>query len=374
MKTIGIITIHKINNYGSVLQAYALQSVCEEMGYETEIIDYRFPNSFHTHNHYALQNDSSPKEPRFMKLLYSIPLLRQHNSIGSFVDNYLKLSDVEYNHPNELLENPPKYDIYITGSDQLWNPRHTKADPAFFLHFAPEEALKISYAASSCPVFPDELRDEIGKYLKRYAGISVREFSGKSSIETLTDKNVHVVLDPTLLLRPEDWNRIAFSGRLVKKKYILCYFLNYSFNAFPYVDELADNIRQQTGYSVIYLGRPPHSLFAKHYEYRVGSSIEEFLAYIRDAEIVLTTSFHGTAFAVNYGRPVISVVKSQSDKDSRQVNLLERLNLKNNILCMNSPYPIYSEANYDVVKVHSELNKLRETSINFLNEFLNNEK
>lgn len=138
MKTIGIITIHKINNYGSVLQAYALQNVCEKLGYKTEIIDYNFPNSFHSKNVYALHGDKLPKEPIFIKFIYLFALKKQHNGIAKFVSKYLNLSRFTYNHPKELIANTPQYDIYITGSDQVWNPRYTQAILRFyFILFLP---------------------------------------------------------------------------------------------------------------------------------------------------------------------------------------------------------------------------------------------
>lgn len=85
MKSLGIITIHKINNYGSVFQAYALQKVCEDLGYKTEIIDYTFPNEFHRDNQYVTINDSQPNEPRWIKLLYARDLIRQHKGIEALI-------------------------------------------------------------------------------------------------------------------------------------------------------------------------------------------------------------------------------------------------------------------------------------------------
>lgn len=87
MKSIGIITIHKINNYGSVLQAYALQKVCEDLGYKVEIIDYDFPNNFHRNNKYANVSDAQPNEPKLIKALFAKSLIKQHKGISSFVKN-----------------------------------------------------------------------------------------------------------------------------------------------------------------------------------------------------------------------------------------------------------------------------------------------
>lgn len=373
MKSIGIITIHKINNYGSVLQAYALQRVCQEMGYRVEIIDYQFPNAFHSANPYVTQ-DSFPTEPRWIKALFTSALIRQHKGIRTFVNARHNLSQKTYYSPEEVASDAPKYDIYITGSDQLWNPRYCNGDPTFMLHFAPDNALKIAYAASiGTDTIPCELIQCYRKLLGRYSALSVREKSGKTIVEAISDKPTSVVLDPSLLLNRDEWNKIASPRRQVKKKYILCYFLNYSFNAYPYVDILADHMQSLTGYEIVRVARPPHKLSWNHTSYHVGASPEEFLALVRDAEMVLTTSFHGTAFAVNFGRPLLSVIKSHDSGDSRQKSLLQSLGMDAQILSIEDPMPDASRAVYDVATEQAKLTALRHESLSYLQKALTNE-
>lgn len=365
--TIGIITIHKINNYGSVFQAYALQHVCEKLGYKTEIIDYNFPNIQHCNNRYAIKGDTQPNEPRWIKFLFANALLKQHKGIAQFVQKYQHLTSTVYNSPEELKSNPPHYDVYITGSDQLWNPRHCNGDPAFMLHFAPDATLKISYAASiGTDCIPEELCSLYKELLGRYKHIGVRENSGIDVINDIVGKEATAVLDPTLLLNKDEWNIIANPRRLVKNKYILCYYLNYSFNAFPYVDDLAEYTHQHTGYDIVRVARPPHNLKCMHTKYMVGASPEDFLALVRDAEMVLTTSFHGTAFAVNYGKPIFTIVKDRKASDSRQVSLMENLGLENQILSLSDRFPSKEYFMYDVVKEQNCLEKLRQESKQFL--------
>lgn len=374
MKTIGIITIHKINNYGSVFQAYALQQVCENWGYRAEIIDYNFPNVQHSDNKYAVVEDMLPTEPKWIKLLFAKDLLRQHKGIAQFVAKYQHLSQQMYNSPEELRVAPPHYDVYITGSDQLWSPRHCNGDPAFMLHFAPNEALKISYAASiGSKDIPEELRPIYKELLGRYRHIGVRENSGVEVIDRVVGKQAVTVLDPTLLLNRDEWNKIASPKRQVKKKYILCYFLNYSFNAFPYVDDLAEYMQQQTGYEIVRVARPPHKLKCKHTHYRVGASPEEFLALVRDAEMILTTSFHGTAFAVNYGKPVFTIVQDRNAGDSRQVSLMSNLGLDAQILSITESFPSKDRFFYNVEQEQSRLEQLRQNSKQYLINALQDE-
>lgn len=374
MKSIGIITIHKINNYGSVLQAYALQKVCIDLGYKVEIIDYDFPNSFHLNNKYAMLSDTQPNEPKLIKALFTLALVRQHKGIRSFIDNYQHLSEKKYHEVDDFTSDPPTYDIYLTGSDQLWCPRHCNGDPAYMLFFAPDNALKISYAASiGVNAIPEELKKVYEKLLNRYKHIAVRENSGKKVIWDLIGKEATVVLDPTLLLDKYEWGTIATPSRIVRKKYILCYYLNYSFNAFPYVDDLAKEIQKQTGYEIVRVARPPHKLFIANTTYEISASPEKFLALVRDAEIVLTTSFHGTAFAVNYGKPMFSIVQDRNANDSRQVSLMHNLGLDKQILSINEAFPVASDAKYDVTSEQAILEVLRKESIQYLKRSLKDE-
>lgn len=365
--TIAIITIHKINNYGSVLQAYAFQKVCEDLGYTTHIIDYTFPNEWHQNNKYVTAGDTQPNEPRWIKMLYAKALIRQHKGIASFVQKYQHLTEKTYLSPEELKQNPPHYDVYITGSDQLWSPRHCNGDPAFMLQFAPNDALKISYAASiGTNAIPYELKPLYTELLGRYKHIAVRENSGKEIIRAITGKDATVVLDPTLLLNKDEWNKIAAPKRQFKKQYILCYFLNYTFNSFPFVDDFTEYMQKQTGYEIVRVARPPHKMFIPHTHYKVGASPEEFLALVRDAEMVLTTSFHGTAFAVNYDKPVFTIVKDRNASDSRQISLMRNLGLDQQVLSISDEFPSKDKFTYNVQFVQQRLEELRQESKKYL--------
>jgi hypothetical protein len=242
------------------------------------------------------------------------------------------------------------------------------------LHFAPDSALKISYAASiGANAIPEELNPRYKELLSRYAHIAVRENSGRRVIKDVIGKEAEVVLDPTLLLNKDEWNRIAAPNRQFKKKYILCYYLNYTFNSFPYVDQLADYMQKQTGYEIVRVSRPPHKLFTPHTHYRVGATPEEFLALVRDAEFVLTTSFHGTAFAVNYGKPVFTVVKDRNASDSRQMSLMDNLGLEKQILSIADAFPTRERFFYNVEEEQKRLEVLRQQSLNYLKNALRNE-
>ena len=365
---IGIITIHKINNYGSVLQAFALQNTCEKLGHKAEIIDYSFPNQFQR----SVGVKSAPvkvnKKDKIIKFLYALGLIKQHKGIANFVQNYQHLSAREYLNPNDLATDPPQYDVYITGSDQLWNPNYCSGDPSFFLEFVNYGKKRVAYAASfGVSSLGNEYAIKFSEYLKKYAAIGVRENSGVKLVEELTGrKDTEVVLDPTLLLNKDEWQKIAVQQRLVKEKYILCYYLNYSFDSFPYVDELAKHVQKITGYKVVKVARPPKNFFEFNTYHPVGASPEEFLALVRDAELVLTTSFHGTAFAVNFEKPLFSVVASRKSGDSRQISLLNNVGLTDRVIEMGESFPSLEHLACDYSEPRKKLENLRSHSINFL--------
>lgn len=371
-KKIGIITIHRIYNYGSVLQAYALQEICRFLGFDVEIIDYMFPNSFHidaSQNRHlnTYQESIIEKIYRvFFKVLYSYDLLKQHKGITNFVNRYLSLSSVSYATPEDLKNHISHYDIYLTGSDQIWNPRYTKGDESFFFGFL-DNVKKVAYSSSfGISEIPVEYRPQYAKYLNSFSSISVREKAGVKIIRNLLNRNATLVLDPTLLLDKYAWNKLSKPPKC-RKRYILCYFLNYTFNSFPYVDKLAEYISAQTGLRLIKLARPPQKIVNRNTLFNVGASPEEFLGLIANAELVLTTSFHGTAFAINYNKPFYAIVQSRESTDSRLISLLDAVGLTERILYKDEDVFPKKE---DVFKmpdfVEKNINELRNESINFL--------
>lgn len=369
---IGIITIHKIYNYGSVFQAFALQNVCERLGYQVEIIDYLFPNQYQHNIGVKSSFIKVSRKDKFIKYLYVFELLKQHRGIRNFVHKYQNLSSKEYVSPDDLKNNPPICDVYLTGSDQLWNPNYCCGDPSFFLEFAPSGKKRVAYAASfGMASVENAYVSKFGDYLQKYSAIGVRENTGAKLVEQLTGrKDTSVVLDPTLLLNKNDWSKIANPRRLIKEKYILCYYLNYSFDSYPYVDELAKHIQKITGYKLVKVARPPRSFYEANTYHPVGASPEEFLALIRDAELVLTTSFHGTAFAVNFDKPLFSIVANRESNDSRQLSLLENVGLCDRVLEMGDDFPKFEDLACDYTEVSKKLDILRNYSIDFLRNAL----
>lgn len=329
-KSVALITMHKVLNYGSVLQTLALYKYVVQLGYDVTIIDYDFPNEYHL----KISEKSTPKMGdiswlrnhlnglcnRFLKNNFS----NKVKSFNDFITDNMILSD-RYRSADELKNNPFVADIYITGSDQVWNHRYIGEDLTFALDWVRnEDARKISYASSfgaqKCqPLFGAKLLP----YLKKYKYLSLREDN-----DLLINNNLsyQLTLDPTFLLDKNQWLKYTDKEPLVKGKYLLCYLIGYSYNPFPYVYELTKYIQKQTGLKVVMISGEPVNIL-RGYKLFNDAGPRDFLNLFYHASMVLTTSFHGTAFAINFNKPFLTVVDGASDNDNRQRNIVKFVGL-----------------------------------------------
>lgn len=378
MKTIGIVTKHKLYHYGSILQAFALQVKLKEIGYDSEIIDYLYPNEYHNSLNKlrtTCENIKSYRKKIFHKILHLIYNKKDQNNINirkirfdEFTKNNLNLTTVLYKNKEDLIANPPNYDVYLTGSDQVWNSYFLYEDTTYLLSFAPQGKKKIAYAASfGQNKFDPDYAALYEKYLKQYDAISVRENSGISLVKELTGFNARLVLDPTLLLNKEDWIFYQ-SERLIDEPYILCYFLDYSFNPYPYLYDLSNSLHKETGFKLIQIDKnryiTPLNFPSKSI---CNAGPKEFISLIQNASLIITTSFHGTAFAINFNIPLFSIISNTpSSSDCRQKELLNSLDLERQLLVLNSSIPKFKQSLYSISDVNKKLDVLRNDSLNFL--------
>lgn len=313
---IGIITMHKVLNCGSALQAYALQQALCEMGYESEIIDYQYKEL------------SSPSLKTrviafFRDLLFGFPTWRMKRKFKAFYQHNMVLSKQSYDRES-IVKNPPQYDLYISGSDQVWNPRFIGDDVNFLLAFTAPEQRKISYASSiAATAISKEWKELYAKYLSRYQAISVRERSGVEIIRELTGREAAVCCDPTLLLARERWDSLsARSCCKVPEKYILVYALSYMFDPYPKIYGMVDKVQKTLGMKVVFLQGRAKDVLRPGAKLIKSAGPEDFAFLFKNADFVITTSFHGAAFALLYDKPLIGVVDARSEADSRIRSLL----------------------------------------------------
>jgi hypothetical protein len=366
MKTqikIGIITILKVNNYGAELQAYALQKKLQNLGYNAEIIDYLF----YKHPKHRKTKKSRPVIPLdFIKSIkeFVYPIMasiirifnynvekKRNRKFELFHTQYTRLSK-EFRTIEDLENYPFDYDVYIVGSDQVWNPYSNSSVLPYFLHFAPSDKIKLSYASSfGVSKLPDNIKNIYAYYLDRFDFLSVRENIGMEIIQSLIKKEVQHVLDPTLLLTKEDWRNIA-----VTPPENTPYILLYELSPMPYIKDLAIQIQQQTGWNIIRVYKDAGPL--------------EFIGLFFNAHFVITNSFHGTAFAINFQKPFYSVISSAKNNNSRLVSILKILHLENRLLRVEQNFPNF-DLTIDWEDVNEILDKERTKSITFIIDSIN---
>lgn len=363
-KKVGIITQHRVVNYGSVLQTYALQEKIKELGYVCEVIDY-YPERF---TPLGMLKRIKNKGDKFKKsflirtaarvIIIPSYAIRFH-MFFKFLNNRIDMTAKTYKTEKELEEENFGYDIYCTGSDQVWNYGwNEKIEYPYYLAFASDSARKISYAASfGKSKLEHEEIGETRKLLKRYDKISLRELSGVKIVDELGIEGSVNVLDPTLLLTGEDWRKIS-SGKYTDDKYILIYNLNRN----PRIDSYAKELSGKTGLEVRYLSYQLHE-FYKNGKMFCNPHVEDFLALIDGAQYVVTDSFHATAFSLNFNKEFIIVYPGKYS--TRLQSILEILNLTNRVAKDEKDMSIV-ESRIDYSRVNALLDAERIRSLTWL--------
>ena len=289
---IGILTFHRAANYGAVLQAYALQQVLNEYQIENEIIDYRCS---HVEKQYECKPHVSPIHIRqFAKEIIEIPTRKEvRRQFDEFIGNYLKTSKSVYK--KDFSEIHKNYKALITGSDQVWNLAVSGNDTTYMLDFAGESVKKISYAAS---IGPKEIevdnKKTLSKYLKRYDYISVREPAAKYLVEAMTGKAAVLDADPTILLSIEKWDKLVQKSKLNYKNYIFVYIMQPSQELY----DLALKLAEQEKLQIYSLSMVPNK--RKLGRDIRGIGVQDFLWMIKNANYVVTNSFHGLLFSIRF--------------------------------------------------------------------------
>ena len=363
MKT-GLVTFYHIHHYGAQLQAYATERAVKAMGSECEIIDYyvnqdnalfRRPNGLgsvaadtHTAMHYAA-------------------LKTRQQRFDDFSRTHLRISSQRYRSLEELRRAGGAYDVILSGSDQIWNPRifpNGRFDPVFFGAFA--KGRKIAYAPSfGIPHIPEEMEEELRGYLEQFSHVSVRELQGQKIVREITGRDVPVVLDPTLLLKREEWAAIA-KAPAMKGGYILCYCIGKPGPLEPYIRALAE----KTGLPVVQLCGYRRKVHPKA-RCVLDAGPAEFLGWFQGASYVCTNSFHGTVFSVQFQKPFFTAVapaEMNAPESSRTFSLLSKLGLTERIVGKGDAAALQDAV--DWAEVEKKLDAARQDSLAYLRDAL----
>lgn len=325
---INTITCHNVYNHGAALQAYALCKYLGGQGHQVEIIDY-LPEYL---RHYSLTKINNPKYDRpIVREAYRLAKLpnrlasrlfsRRKKRFDAFVRDYLPLTDRHYPDLDALMAEPPEADVFIAGSDQIWNPLFKNGwDRAFFLDFVPSGAKRVSYAASfAVEGLSEESRDFMSPLLRRFDRISVRESSGIGLLRGM-DIEGEQVLDPVFLLGREAWEGLAVAPRLDG------YLLIYDFDASPELMSFARAIAKKRGLKIasLFKTKDVDAVFSDH-------GPREFLGDILHADCIISNSFHATAFSMIFDRDFY-VFRRREGINTRMADLLSAYGLSDRMI------------------------------------------
>lgn len=366
-KKVAVITRHAVSNYGSVLQAYALQEAIKKAGFDCEIIDYiRFDEDYRNITDTVIKK--SPKwnknfASRFVyKCIQSPEYILMGRRFEKFQKSLLNLTNELYRSSEEMKNNRPQADIYCTGSDQVWGAIGTDVyDGAYYLDFIDKNCKKISYAASFGKTdLSDDTLKSVSDLLCDYDKITVRENSAVDIIKNMS-LDCTQVLDPTLLLDKKEWSKLI--DKEINKKYVLLYQLHSN----KEMDRYAVEFAKKCNLPLIRMTTFLHRMFnGGKFEYL--PSIGKFLSLIKNAEYMITDSFHGTAFAINFNTQFVDVLPGETK--TRNQSILQLTELTDRILDNYNDFS-FIDKKIDFEKTNHILEDKRKQSFNLLNDMLN---
>lgn len=382
MRSIGIITINDPINYGNRLQNYAMQKFLESLGYCVETI----PNRKYEDSYYLRKK---PKEyiktmlkkiypiARMARVIHSCKVKRNDGddkkqklwqqrakAFTRFNSLYIKSNSYVIKGEHVSKKITKKYDFFVVGSDQIWNPNYGFGKHTTYLQFAPKYK-RIAIAPSfGIDRIPDKYRELIAMYLKEMQYVSIREESGCEIIKELTGKECDIIMDPTLLVNPLGWSGIASdSNERLPQNYVLTYFLGeVSVERKKYIQSFADKCNLQI-VNMNDIEEPEVFVWGP----------ETFLCAIKNCDYFFTDSFHGCVFSILFHKQ-FTVFQREGEQDNmfgRIETLLGMVGLECCEIKEGDPMPmLISEEKYRYIDKILD-NKRKETKV-ILNRVLSN--
>ncbi len=362
-KRTATVTFHGAHNYGSVLQAYALQQVIRQLGYTNDIINLRTARQKDLYTVFTKRKGIKYILKNLIHAWYYRPLKRKYDKFEEFIATKLSLTD-EYATEEELKDAKFDYDCYIAGSDQIWNPVPTDFDWSYYLTFV-SHGRKISYAPSFgqlSSLGSEDTRNKIACELKSFDKISVREKGSAENVELLTGTSPDIVLDPTLLLQKERWLRLIDTEKpIIDGDYIFFYTLFSD----PRCMQIVKTISKELNLKVIVSNFSNQYDVVTPFEKVYDTGPLDFLNLVYNARLSVCSSFHGTVFSVIFNTPFLAI---DGLDDARITTLLTNCKLEHRAVTdknIKEKCAIAMDTS-DFEVANSQLEILRNRSIDFL--------
>ena len=361
MKRIGTISYNiycNFTNYGSALQTWALHQAIKKTGNTPILVDY-CPDILVDKdplNPFGNMWDKDDESRRMVEL--TMPAIREnYKKFDLFYYDRFDRTAGSYRSDNfnTILKNED-LSGFVCGSDTIFCPDEFGFDDGYYANYEVMQGKSVSYAASfGDPHFNDETYPILNNRLKNFKALGIRENLMIPYIKEHTSVPVQRVIDPTLLLRPEEYEKII-SEKTINEKYILLYSRRYS----PLMESYAEKLAKENNWKIVEISLRAINAEKGHImAYDAG--VEEFLSLVKNAEFVVTNSFHGMIFSVQFKRPF--VIFSREQCDNKIFELLELFGISDRML-------INGEENFDDIDysvVHQNIEKARSSSIDFLN-------
>lgn len=350
---IGLLTYHHTTNFGSLLQTYALYKFVVNMGYSCEIIDYRCEEI---------------EQREFVKKIYQCHGLKevknflQYNKYKklkakefySFLQSNFAMSQKVYNLKN-IAETNTEYDIFLIGSDLVWDFSINGHDTTYMLDFVDNKKKKIAYAASVGQIWDIEDQKKVKVLLDRFNFIGVREKEIQIQLNKLLNVNVDFVCDPTMLISQEEWKQMA-ADKIIEEKYVLCYMSDD--NQTIYTDAIRYGKEHGLPVYLISYDWVPNSMKPIR-----PYSTKEFLSLFMYANTVFTASYHGMLFSLYFKKDFYYYNRGWK---ARMQSISDYFDLNGRQHYSNNNEPL----DYD--RIYEKINKFRNESIFNLKNYLTN--
>lgn len=370
MPRVGILTFHWADNFGAILQAYALQKVVGNLGYQVEIVDFRPPDLVLSYRPTLRRKElevvyGKGKMVRgfIVELLTFLKKKKRVRLFEEFRQQFLKLSEKRCSTAEELCLLVREYNCCIVGSDQVWNPYFLlRSGGVYLLPFCGSQG-KIAYAASIAESIPEPLLDFYKVHVSDFDYVSLREKSLCNYLSSVLERPIEAALDPTLLLSKEDYREIARKPVMnLHKRFLLAYNLGN-----PRVLRLAEDLSTKTGLPVVCYKKPLKRLLDQRKTFDHFGP-REFLWLVDQADIIVTDSYHGTIFSILFEKPFFVVLPES--KSVRILDLLDMLKLSDRVFRDSSTFLNFGSVDYS--EIREILRDEREKSLSFLRDALVN--
>lgn len=365
------LTTYDVYNYGASLQAFALLKYLKEEGHDAQLIRYQPRYLSHKYDYTWVNPESRMSKYiltrfiyRIAKFIQRLTTLKRKKMFDQFNHQVLDETDTIYSTYDELKSNPPEADLYICGSDQIWNVMYDAGrDPAFYLYFVPEGLKKGAYAASfSYLNIDEENKKKIHDYLISFAAVSVRERHGLDILNDIGIKG-EWVLDPVFLIDQAKWKDFASKG-----KYPISsdedYLLLYDFEGNDLLKRCALNYAK-ANHLKIYAIVDTYSIRYADKNF-TDAGPYEFVQLISRSKAFMSNSFHGTAFSIIFHKPVFVFNRHRHPVNSRMESLMNLFAIEDCIIESEEQIPAMLYKDFDWNTIDEQMNVKKKESETFL--------